>query len=306
MTAFASGKYALAISDRSGMAFPYNEMVTEWNGAFVHFTEFEPKQPQLDPTPASADPQGLPQARPARTEFPVQDFLTTNNPFSNTTTSVGGQDRANIFITQLNNSLVNGDYVRFQDVKTSMEAAGINPSYGIGDIEQSAILTNNITATATTINITMQNNNYSAQVNFPGTAASPGFVVIEKVLTAADTTDPLLIGSYQNEVISYTGTTSTGTTTGSLTGCVRGTSTSFRGQTPPSTVAGTHLAGARLNGSRPITLVPTTFVNDANTTITETNSFEALVSTPDAWGVADGLVLGGGLQCTYGPVNDRA
>jgi len=52
--------------------------------------------------------------------------------------------------------------------------------------------------------------------------------------------------------------------------------------------------------------VPTTFVNDANTTITETNSFEALVSTPDSWGVADGLVLGGGLQCTYGPVNDRA
>ena len=31
MTTFSQGKYALAISDRSGMAFPYNEMVRmEW------------------------------------------------------------------------------------------------------------------------------------------------------------------------------------------------------------------------------------------------------------------------------------
>ena len=31
MTNFARGKYAKAISDRSGMEFPYNEMVKEWN-----------------------------------------------------------------------------------------------------------------------------------------------------------------------------------------------------------------------------------------------------------------------------------
>ena len=297
MARFAKGRRALAISDRSGAAFPYREMVKEWTGAFVHNSEFEAKQPQLEPHPVGADPQGLMNARPARTEFPVQDFL-SNNPFSNTTTTVGGQNRANILVRQIRNGLINGEFVRFQDVKTGMDAVGIDPSYGIGDIEQSAILTNNITATDTTINITLQNNNYSAQVNFPGTVASPGFVVIEKVNTTT--------GRFENEVISYTGTTSNGTATGSLTGCVRGTSTAFRGQTPPSTVAGTHLAGARLNGSRPITLIPTTFVNDANTTITETNSFEALVSTPDAWGVADGLVVGGGLQCTYGPINDRA
>ena len=41
MTTFASGKHALAISDRSGLAFPYLEMVREWNGAWVHFSEFE-------------------------------------------------------------------------------------------------------------------------------------------------------------------------------------------------------------------------------------------------------------------------
>ena len=64
MAKYAKGKYALAISDRSGLAFPYREMVTEWNGAFVHISEHEPKQPQLEPKPFVADPQGLEQARP--------------------------------------------------------------------------------------------------------------------------------------------------------------------------------------------------------------------------------------------------
>ena len=45
--AYARGKYAKAISDRSGMAFPYNEMVKEWNGSFVHKSEYEGKQPQI-------------------------------------------------------------------------------------------------------------------------------------------------------------------------------------------------------------------------------------------------------------------
>jgi len=291
MARFAKGSRALAISDRSGAAFPYREMVKEWNGAFVHNSEFEPKQPQLEPHPVGADPQGLMNARPARTEFPVQDFL-SNNPFSNITKVVGGQNQSYILVRQIGNGLINNEFVRFQDVKTPMEGGGFG-IYNIGDIEQSAILTNDITATATTINITPQNNNFSVTTNFP----TPGFVVIEKVNATT--------GRYDNEVISYTGTTSNGTATGSLTGCVRGTSTAFRGFTPPPTTASIHLAGARLKGSRPITLIPTTFVNAANTTITETNSFEALL-TVGAWGVADGLVVGGGLQCTYGPLNDRA
>ena len=291
MARFAKGRRALAISDRSGAAFPYREMVKEWNGAFVHNSEFEPKQPQLEPHPVGADPQGLMNARPARTEFPVQDFL-SNNPFSNITKVVGGQNQSYILVRQIGNGLINNEFVRFQDVKTPMEGGGFG-IYNIGDIEQSAILTNDITATATTINITPQNNNFSVTTNFP----TPGFVVIEKVNATT--------GRYDNEVISYTGTTSNGTATGSLTGCVRGTSTAFRGFTPPPTTASIHLAGARLRGSRPITLIPTTFVNIAGTTITETNSFEALL-TVGAWGVADGLVVGGGLQCTYGPINDRA
>ena len=55
MATRASGKYAQAISDRSGQAFPYREMVKEWTGALVHISEFEPKHPQLDPRRTSAD-----------------------------------------------------------------------------------------------------------------------------------------------------------------------------------------------------------------------------------------------------------
>jgi hypothetical protein len=76
----ASGKYAKFISDRSGMEFPYKEMVKEWNGSRVHISEFEPKQPQLEPKPHTADPQGLKDARPARTE-PQTDPLLPADPF---------------------------------------------------------------------------------------------------------------------------------------------------------------------------------------------------------------------------------
>jgi len=60
----ATGKYAKAISDRSGFAFPYNEMVKEWNGSFVHRSEFEEKHPQLEPRKHKSDGQALKDARP--------------------------------------------------------------------------------------------------------------------------------------------------------------------------------------------------------------------------------------------------
>ena len=60
----STGKYAKAISDRSGMAFPYNEMVKEWNGSFVHRSEFEEKHPQLKTTKHTPDGQALKDARP--------------------------------------------------------------------------------------------------------------------------------------------------------------------------------------------------------------------------------------------------
>ena len=86
MSKLSRGKYSQAISDRSGMAFPYNEMVKEWNGSLVHVSEFEAKQPQLQPTRFTGDPQGLDNARPAGTEPATQSML-PGNPFSLTSGS---------------------------------------------------------------------------------------------------------------------------------------------------------------------------------------------------------------------------
>ena len=72
--AHASGKYAKAISDRSGMEFPYNEMVKEWNGSLVHKSEFEAKHPQLERQQHKPDAQSLKDARPARVE-PLTVFV---------------------------------------------------------------------------------------------------------------------------------------------------------------------------------------------------------------------------------------
>jgi hypothetical protein len=63
MARYASGKFSKRISDRSGMAFPYNEMVKEWNGSTVHISEFEAKHPQLEPLPIISDPESLKNSR---------------------------------------------------------------------------------------------------------------------------------------------------------------------------------------------------------------------------------------------------
>ena len=82
MGKYASGKFAKRISDRSGMAFTYNEMLQEWNGSWVHTSEYEPKQPQLEPLPIVTDPQSLQHARAQIADsrvFVGQDGVTVND-----------------------------------------------------------------------------------------------------------------------------------------------------------------------------------------------------------------------------------
>ena len=74
MGVFAKGKRSLAISDRSGMAFPYTEMVREWNGSLVHTSEFEPKHPQIRRKRVVADAIALQNSR-------AQDFQQPEVPF---------------------------------------------------------------------------------------------------------------------------------------------------------------------------------------------------------------------------------
>ena len=112
MSNFSKGKYAQFISDRSGMAFPYKEMVKEWNGARVHTSEFEPKQPQLQPKPHGADPQGLPMAKPDRTE-PVTENMLPGNPFNITSGST------TITVTEPSHGRTSGNTIVFRNVDGS-------------------------------------------------------------------------------------------------------------------------------------------------------------------------------------------
>jgi hypothetical protein len=289
MSSFAQGKFALAISDRSGMAFPYNEMVREWNGAFVHISEYEPKQPQLDPKPTNADPQALVRARPARTEFPTEDFL-PNNPFELSSTYLVPTQTA-LSVNAANSGLVNGDHVRFRNIKTPLLTDDGTVYYKAIELELATTLTNAINATDTTITLDDMPN----VVTLGSTWPSSGFMMIEKVNSVT--------GMFENEVIEYTG----GNRTDNIFNVVsRGTLAPYRGVSPEKTTAGSHPIGAKVFGSRPVTMVQTTSVNDANTTVTEENSYlvPALAIPLDF--VAGTYLAGGGLQCTYGPINDRA
>ena len=70
MAKYANGTRSKAISDRSGQAFPYQEMVTEWNGSFVHISEFEEKHPQIRRKRNVADAIALQKVRPMRFQQP--------------------------------------------------------------------------------------------------------------------------------------------------------------------------------------------------------------------------------------------
>ena len=277
MARFAKGSRALAISDRSGAAFPYREMVKEWNGAFVHNSEFGPKQPQLEPHPVGADPQGLMNARPARTEFPVQDIL-PNNPF--TTTAANASVSVSYPANQINEGTT---FVRFQDVKSPVGGVPVITAAAGPALELSTTL--DTAATATDGTITVQTGTH-----FP----TSGFIMIEKVNA--------LTGKYENEVIQYTGRTFD-----NFTGCTRGTSAPFRGLTPPATTAGTHPIGANVFGCYAATAVATTvevgptLPDGTQATEQQFNSITfSLISN------ATSTETGGGFQCTIGPLNDRA
>ena len=121
MGKYASGKRSLAISDRSGMAFPYTEMVREWNGSLVHTSEYEPKQPQLEPKPVGSDPQALFNPRP-QPASKASLILLDSNPF--TSVIYGGTTYVNVFSE--NHQRAAGSVVRFRGppIVTSAGPAG--------------------------------------------------------------------------------------------------------------------------------------------------------------------------------------
>tara|TARA_R110002020_G_scaffold236749_1_gene449037 strand:+ start:187 stop:690 length:504 start_codon:yes stop_codon:yes gene_type:complete len=111
MARYASEKYALGISDRSGAAYKLRDMRKEWTGFLVGKDEWESKQPQLDTPKFMADPQALRNARPDRTE-PAVEVLLQFNPFRS-----GDSGSTTINVYQPGHGRSTGDTVRFRSVE---------------------------------------------------------------------------------------------------------------------------------------------------------------------------------------------
>ena len=112
---YASGKRSLAISDRSGQAFPYREMVKEWTGALVHISEFEPKHPQIDPPYHKADAVALQNPRTMKFQQPTD--ISTINPQAPNDDTIA--DSGGIFVGVANLSLPGDFAFRTQDFEVT-------------------------------------------------------------------------------------------------------------------------------------------------------------------------------------------
>ncbi len=105
--AYASGKNAFGISDRSGRRYRLREMKTEWTGAKVGPDEFDPKHPQLFPPKAFPDPQALRDPRPDPTLSQV--FVPVGNtvfpPAAAAGPMIGGVGQVTVNETQTSTSV---------------------------------------------------------------------------------------------------------------------------------------------------------------------------------------------------------
>ena len=108
MGRFASEKYAMGISDRSGAAYKLKDMRKEWTGMLVGKDEWEATHPQLTVVAPPADPQALRNPRPDRTEPPVTVLLPFN-PFTS-----GSSGSAVITVNEPGHGRSTGDTVRFR------------------------------------------------------------------------------------------------------------------------------------------------------------------------------------------------
>jgi len=106
--AFAQGKYAYRISDRSGFRYRIKDMRKEWNGSIVGYDEYEEKHPQLTPPRIRTDLEAIRDARPDRTETAVPNLLPLN-AFSTTASS------ATVTVNEPNHGRSTSDTVRFRD-----------------------------------------------------------------------------------------------------------------------------------------------------------------------------------------------
>ena len=265
MATYSTGKYAKMISDRSGLAFPYREMVQEWTGMWVHTSEYEPKQPQLMPRPVVGDPQGLAHAKPSRKAFATPVVL-DNNPFTTTASSTS------VTVKCKNQPWSTDDAIRFTNVANAV--GGVAKA----TLELTTTLNGNITDSATSL-VLADSSQFVA----------PGYACIQ--LFDSD-------GNDVSETIYYTTKT---TRSNTLSGITRGTSAPINGIQPLATTAAAHDSGAKVFGSYLITKQTTTeTIASPPGSVTVSNSFTFSLKNN-----ASSAETGGGFFCFGGPVNER-
>ena len=236
MARFAQGKFALAVSDISGQSFPWNEMVTQWNGLFVHYSEFESKQPQLDPKPSAADPTALTKSGPQQPSPDSLRFLDFNPLWTYAAAS------GIIIVYSPDHQRTYGTTVRFRGPPTVSPGTGTpdtigldgpvagNPVVGFADIANIdgisgtticgaagfAVYPGNYMANTTTLNGTIDSSTTTVVLTsgLQFTGVSSGIVEPTRTDSSGTPTWGVLIDT---EIISYTGVSSN-----TLTGVTRG------------------------------------------------------------------------------------
>ena len=196
MARFAKGKFALAVSDISGQAFPWNEMVTQWNGLFVHFSEFESKQPQLDPKPSAADPTALPKTRPQQPPPDALRFLDFNPLITYAAAS------GIINVKSLDHQRSYGDTVRFRGPPTTSPGTGTPDTVG----DDGPVAGNPVVAFANIANID--------GISGATICKAAGFTIYPGKYTSTTTTLNGALDASTTTIVLTSGTNFTGVSTG--------------------------------------------------------------------------------------------
>ena len=85
MSGYASGKYAYGLCDYCGQRYPYSDLKKNWKGFKVCPEDYEPKEPQEDPSHYRGDAIALFEPRPdqqevleVRLQAPGDSFFSSN------------------------------------------------------------------------------------------------------------------------------------------------------------------------------------------------------------------------------------
>jgi hypothetical protein len=76
---YSAGKFAIGLCDRCGFEYKLHELKKEWNNLKTCEECFEPKAPQLDPTPVVSDKQALYNPRPNNDVEVGEGFVVVTN-----------------------------------------------------------------------------------------------------------------------------------------------------------------------------------------------------------------------------------